>query len=244
MYFFRKYKDRMMVTIVAIILIIIIGITSKERLSLTKFEKFVGNIITPVSKITFNISKKVSGFFEVVTNLSKILKENEDLNIEVAKLKEENRELENIIGKSDYLKNEAELLNNTEHNFISAEVISKEPGNWYDRFLIDKGLKHGIEKGATIVQGIEVEKGIIKEGIVGRISDVGDNWAKVVSIIDELNSVSFKIIRTQDGGIISGSVDGTLSGYLFDSKADVIVGDKLYTSGLGKTFVKDIYIEK
>lgn len=242
MYFFRKYKDRMMVTIVAIILIIIIGITSKERLSLTKFEKFVGNLITPVSKITFNISKKVSGFFEVVTNLSKILKENEDLNIEVAKLKEENRELENIIGKSDYLKNEAELLNNTEHNFISAEVISKEPGNWYDRFLIDKGLKHGIEKGATIVQGIEVEKGIIKEGIVGRISDVGDNWAKVVSIIDELNSVSFKIIRTQDGGIISGSVDGTLSGYLFDSKADVIVGDKLYTSGLGKTFVKDIYI--
>lgn len=64
MYFFRKYKDRMMVTIVAIILIIIIGITSKERLSLTKFEKFVGNIITPVSKITFNISKKVSGFLK------------------------------------------------------------------------------------------------------------------------------------------------------------------------------------
>ena len=72
--------------------------------------------------------------------------------------------------------------------------------------------------------------------------DVGDNWAKVISVVDELNSTSFKIIRTQDGGIITGNVDSSLEGYLFDYTADIIEGDELYTSGLGGIYLKDIYI--
>lgn len=242
MYFFKKYKNRMMVTLVAIILIVIIGTTSKNRIEISKFEKVIGNVLTPLNKITFNIREKTFGFFEVIKNLSSLLEENEELKAQVAKLEEENRDLENIVGKADYLKNEVELLKSTEHKVVSAEIIGKEPGNWYDTFIIDKGSKDNIKKGDTIVQGIELEKDLIKEGIVGRVADVGPNWAKVVSIIDEMNSIAFKIIRTQDGGIISGDIDNSLSGYLFDSKADVIVGDRLYTSGLGGIFKKDIYI--
>lgn len=242
MYFFKKYKDRMMVTAVAIILLVIIGKTNTERVSISKFEKVVGSVISPVNKLSFSIGEKTSGFFYTITNLSKILKENKDLKEDIKVLKDENRNLQNIIGKTDYLKREADLIKSTKLNLIDAQVTSKEPGNWYDRFIIDKGIKHGIKKGQTVVQGIEGEKGEVIEGIIGRVVDVGPNWSKIISIVDELNSISFKIIRTQDGGIISESIDGVLNGYLFDNKADIIVGDKLYTSGLGENFVKDIYI--
>lgn len=242
MYFFKKYKDRMIVTGVAVILLIIIGITSRERIKMTKFEKIIGNLLTPVSKISFNVTKRVSNVFSSIRDIGNLKEENEELKALVAKLEEENRDYLNIIGKADYLKIESELLENTKHDLIPAQIISKEPGNWYDRFVIDKGLKDGVKKGATVVHGIEVDNDFVQEGIVGRIVDVGDNWAKVITIIDELNSISFKNIRTQDGGIITGSVDNTLSGYLFDSKSDVIIEDKLYTSGLGGSFVKDIYI--
>lgn len=242
MYFFKKYKDRMMVTCVAIILLIIIGVTSSERLSLTKFEKIIGNLLTPVSKVSFNVGEKISNIFIDIKSIGNLKEENEELKILLAKLEEENRDYVDILGKADYLKQEASLLENTKHNLISAEIISKEPGNWYERFVIDKGLKDGIKKGATVIHGIEVEQDFIQEGIVGRVVDVGDNWAKIVTIIDELNRISFKNIRTQDGGIITGSVDNTLSGYLFDSKSDVIIEDKLYTSGLGGVYIKDIYI--
>ncbi len=40
----------MIVTAVAIILIVIIGITSSERMSLSKPEKLVGDILAPVEK--------------------------------------------------------------------------------------------------------------------------------------------------------------------------------------------------
>ena len=231
-----------MVVIITIILLVIIGYTSSEREIISKSEKIVGNVLSPVSKVTFNLGRNISDFFGSIFKFVNVKEENDELKKQIIALESSQRELENIIGKSDYLRNEAKILESTNHNFLHAQIISKEPGNWYDRFLIDKGIKDGIVKGATIIQGIEIEKDLFQEGIVGRVVDVGDNWAKVITIIDELNSISFKVIRTQDGGILSGEVDGTISGYLFDNKADIIVGDKLYTSGLGGTFIKDIYI--
>ncbi|QQY80420.1 rod shape-determining protein MreC [Keratinibaculum paraultunense] len=242
MFFLKKYKNRMIVTAVAIILIIIIGVTSTERMSLTKVEKVIGNIFAPIGKFFYNISMKVSDFFASIKDMGRLKTENEELKNIVIELEEQNRKYEDLIGKSDYLKNEAELMKKAKYNLIPAQVIGKEPGNWFNRFVIDKGFKDGIKKDDTVIQAVETEKGIVEEGIVGRVVEVEDNFAKVVSIIDENNKISFKVIRTQDGGIISGIVDEKLSGYLFDMKADVIKGDKLFTSGLGGIYVKDIYI--
>ncbi|MBW4827279.1 MAG: rod shape-determining protein MreC [Clostridiaceae bacterium] len=239
---FKKYKDRMIVTVVAIILIIIIGMTSSERMKITGFEKAIGNIISPVEKLFFNVGKSVSNIFSTIGNIGKFKEENEQLKKKIALLEEENRKYEDIIGKTDFLRNEARLKEKTSYKLIDAQVIGKEPGNWFDRFIIDKGLNDGIKKGDTVIQGVEVNKSLIQEGVIGKITDVGDNWAKVSSIVDESSNISFKVTRTQDGGILSGSVDNKISGYFFDNKADVKKGDKLFTSGLGESYVKDLYI--
>lgn len=242
MHFFKKYRDRMIVILVTVILLIIIGNTSTERESISNLEKVVGNILTPISNVTYSIGNSVSTFFGSVFDFVDVKEENDQLKEKITALESENRDLENIIGKTDYLRNEAKLIESTNHKIISAEITSKEPSNWYDRFVINKGLKDGIVKGATVVQGVEIEQNLFQEGVVGRVVDVGSNWSKVITIIDELNSISFKVIRTQDGGILSGDVNRSINGYFFDNKADVIVGDKLYTSGLGGSYIKDIYI--
>ncbi len=231
-----------MVTAVAIILIVIIGVTSTERMALSKFEKVIGNILTPVGKISNSVGKNLSDFFDNLRNIGTLKEENETLKKKIAELEEENRNYLSIIGKTEYLKNEARLLENTKFNLIPSQITGKEPGNWFDRFTIDKGIQDGVKKGDTVVQGIEIDQNTIIEGIVGRVVDVGDNWAKIITVVDELSSLSFKILRTQDGGIISGGIDSKISGYLFDNKADVIKGDKLFTSGLGGAFVSDIYV--
>ncbi len=247
MSFFKRYKNRMIVALVTIILIIVIGVTSGDRAKLSGFEKTIGNILSPVQKVFFNISKTISDGFSTITNISKIKEENEELQKTIAKLEEENRKYEDIISKTDFLRNESKLKERTKYKLIEAQIIGKEPGNWFDRFIIDKGLKDGVKKGDTVIEGVEVEQDIVQEGIVGRVVDVGDNCAKITSIVDESSNISFKIIRTQDGGILSGSLDNEnldneIKGYLFDSKVDVVKGDKLFTSGLGGVYVKDLYI--
>ena len=250
MSFLKRNKEKILVATIAIILIAIIGVTNKEREELTKIEKVVGNIFMPIGKTANSFGKKVSDLFTGLGEISKLKEENESLKNHVLKLEDENRKLSNVIGKTDFLKKEANLIKNTKYNLIESQVIGKEPGSWFDRFTIDKGLNDGIKKGDTVIQGVEIENNIISEGLVGRVVDVGDNWAKVVTIVDGLSKISFKILRTQDGGIISGnvdnkttgSIDNKVSGYLFDDEADIIKGDKIYTSELGGAFVSDLYI--
>lgn len=241
MRFLRKYKERIIVTSVAVILLVLISVTG-NRTNLSKGEKIVGNILTPVSKVTFNVGKSISNFVDSLLNFTNLKDENEELKEYIIELEDENRNLENLIGKSSFLESEAEILKNTSFNTLRAQVTSKEPGNWFNGFVIDKGINDGVRSGDSIIQGIEVEDGVYQEGIIGRVTDTGDNWAKVISIIDENSNISFRITRTQDGGVLQGSIEGELSGYLFDDKADVIVGDTIYTSGLGGIFEEDIYI--
>lgn len=242
MSFFKKYKNRMIVTAVAIILIIIIGITSGNRKSLSKIERGIGNALVPVERFFYRISRKTSNFFTSIKDTGNLKEENEKLKIQISELEEKNRNYENLIGKSDSLKREAELLKNTKYNLIEAEVIGREPNNWFDRFTIDKGIKDGIKKGDTVIQAIEIGNNTIEEGVIGRVIEVGDDWSKVISLIDENSRIAFTITRTQDGGVISGTMDGKLSGYLYDTKADIMKGDKLFTSGLGGKYRKDLYI--
>lgn len=230
----------MMVASVAIILLVLIGVTSTERMALTKVEKIIGNILTPIGKISNSVGENLSVFFEDLRNISSLKAENEELKKQIVVLEDENRSYLNLIGKTDYLKSEYKLLNSTTYNLLKAQIVGKEPDNRFDRFTIDKGINDKIKKGDTVIQGVELDQNTVIEGIVGRVIEVGDNWAKIITV--ELSNVSFKILRTQDGGIISGSTDGRISGYLFDNKADVIKGDKLFTSGLGGAYVSDIYI--
>ncbi|HLR35099.1 MAG TPA: rod shape-determining protein MreC [Tissierellales bacterium] len=239
---FKKYKSRMVVTAVAIILIITMGMTNSGRKKMTKTENVFGNVFEPVEKFFYNTGQKFAGFFGSIGNIGKLKSENEELKKKIAALEDENRKYEDVIGKSDFLRMEAELFKNTKHDLISAQVIGKEPGNWFNRFKIDKGSNDGIKKDDIVVQGVERERNVYHEGVIGRVVEVGEDWAKVTSIVDESSNISFKITRTQDGGMLSGNVDGELNGYLFESKADVTKGDKLMTSGLGGGYIKDLYI--
>jgi len=239
---FKKYGGRMIVTIVTIILLILIGLTARDREKITIAENTIGKFIAPVEKLFYNVGENIASTFKSIGNLSQMKKENVALKGEEAQLRSQNRKYENIINQSSYLKNEAVLRENTKYDLVNAQIIGKDPGNWFDRFIIDKGSKDGIKKNDPVIQAIEVEDEIIEEGLVGRVTEVGENWAKVVAIIDEGSNVSFNVIRTQDGGIVSGNVEGNLNGYLFDSKADIVRGDKLITSGLGGIFIKGLYI--
>lgn len=239
---FKKFKWRMIVALVAIILVIVIGVTASGRENATAAESFIGKLITPIQKFFYNGGESITTTFKSIGDISQLKRENTELKEELSKLQSQIRKYEDVISRSDYLRNEAILKDKTKLNLVDAQIIGKDPGNWFDRFIIDKGLKDGIKKDDAVIQGVVIDGDTIVEGLVGRVIEVGDDWAKVISIIDEGSNVSFNIIRTQDGGIVKGDFEGNLSGYLFDAKADIVKGDKLLTSGLGGVFVKDLYI--
>ncbi|MDD3168092.1 MAG: rod shape-determining protein MreC, partial [Eubacteriales bacterium] len=111
------------------------------------------------------------------------------------------------------------------YNYVTADVVAMDGSNWFNLFTINAGTKDGLYKDAVVING---------DGLIGRVLEVGSDWAKVISVIDESNSVSFKVFRDmQLLGILSGDGKGSLKGYMIDTEAAVIEGDILITSGIG-----------
>ena len=232
----------MIVTFVTIILVVIIGITVSGRDQITKAESGLGGLMLPLQNVLSKASNGVSDGIYSIKNVFTYKKKNEKLEKEIVKLKDQVNKQEQVISRKEFLKKEYEMLDNTGYELTRAEIIGKDPGNWFEKFMINKGEKDGVKKGDIIIQGAEIENDVIVEGLVGRVLDVGSNWSKVISIIDGGSSVSFTVSRTQEGGVGKGNLEGKVTGELFDMDTSVVKADKVFTSGLGGAFPRDLYI--
>lgn len=120
-------------------------------------------------------------------------------------------------------------------NAISAEVIGKDPSQWYKTLVIDKGSAEGITKGLSVV---------VPEGIVGQVIDTSTHYAKVLLIIDSNSAVDALVQQTRAHGVIKGdSKNRCLLNYV--SRKEIVgVGDSVVSSGLDGVFAKGFLIGK
>ena len=144
----------------------------------------------------------------------------DQLTIENSQLMQEKYELEDL--RALY------ALDRSYSNYskIAANVIGKDPGNWFSSFQIDKGYNDGIEVDMNVLSG---------SGLVGIVTKVGSDWAQVRSIIDDTSNVSAMILTTADNCMVSGNLQLMSEGYisisqLKDSDDQVEYGAKVVTS--------------
>lgn len=238
---FNIFKSKIMiVTVVAIILLVIIGITFEGRDSITTAEKVVGNTLTPVQKFFQLGSNFISDLVNPVLNVWKLDEENQELRSENIRLQNDIIKLKLRIQEFEDLKDLQTALNyandNNIQDYITSNVIAKDPGNWFNIFTIDVGLNDGVTKNSTVMNG---------DGLIGLVYEVGDSWAKVITLIDNRSRVSFEVLgeTNENMGIINGNGEALLKGYLFDHETRVSAGDQIITSGLG-LYPKGIQIGK
>lgn len=216
-------------TIAVIILIMIIGFTAQQREEMNVIERGIGRIILPLQRTVSSLMNTVEESVVTLIKSSEIKEENERLTSENESLQQELVDLQLTREELTELRVLHQTLNNIDRsvdlNPVTANVVAKNPGNWFEMFTIDAGTDNGVKKDSVVIGS---------GGLVGRVYETGGNWAKIIAIIDNGSSVSFQVLR--DGtyqGIVSGSVTHELSGYLFDPDAEIVVGDQLITSGIG-----------
>lgn len=234
---YQKLK-RWAIFISAIMIIAIMGLTMGGRERVTFVENVVGRIVTPVQKGVYNVGKFIGDKIDPIISIwtledenKALLAENERLNqalIDAQLTEEEYEDLTDLKSVLNYVDDRRI------DSYITANIIGKDTGNWYNMFIIDAGTENGITKYSAVMNG---------NGLVGLVYEVGANWGKVVTIIDNKTSIGFEVLgadKTYDG-ILHGSVNSVISGELFDPHAVVEEGNTIVTSGLG-VLAKGIHI--
>lgn len=234
---YQKLK-RWAIFISAILVIAIMGLTMGGRERVTFVENVVGRIVTPVQKGVYNVGRFIGDKVDPIISIWTLEDENKELLAENERLSQELIEAQ--LTKEEYedlteLKSALNYVDDLKiDSYLTANIIGKDTGNWYNMFVIDAGTDDGVTKYSAVMNG---------KGLVGLVYEVGANWAKVITIIDNKTSISFEVIgadKTYDG-TLHGSVNSVISGELFDPHAVVEEGNTLVTSGLG-VLAKGIHI--
>ena len=192
----------------------------------------------PMQKGLNKIGSYVSGQVDNLTELDQIRQENERLSEEVAQLREDNTRYQ--LQQAE-LEQYQELLDMKEqypdYETTGAHIISKNSGNWYQTFKIDKGS----------ADGIQVDMNVIADGgLVGIVTSVETNTATVSTIIDDGRSVSAMALISQAPCIVTGDLllyeEGRLLLQYIDKDDNLENNYKIVTSNTSSEYLPGILI--
>ncbi len=199
----------------------------------------VGYLVVPFQQGIGKIGEWLSNRSEELVQIRALLDENARLKEEIAALTEENTLLQQDKYELNRLRELVELDEQyASYHKVGARIIGRDSGNWYSAFIIDKGEAEGLDTDMNVIAG---------GGLVGRITAVGPNWAKVTSIISDNSNVSAMTLSTEDNMTVSGDLKLMANGcisfkQLMDGQDLVREGDKVVTSDISDKYLPNILI--
>lgn len=241
-------KGRNLLTVLVIVCIGLILVTLTTSIVAEPVRNVTGYLVAPFQNGVNNIGKWLTDQLSGFQDVKELARENDELKKEIAELTQKNNEL---------VQNQTELTRLEElysldkkysdYSKVAASVISKDPGNWYSTFVVNKGSRDGIGVNMNVLgQG----------GLIGIVTEVGANWAQVRSIIDDESNISGMASNTSEPCIVSGNLLGMDNGKidfkgLRDDDNAVTEGTSIVTSnisdkyltGLLIGYVSDIYLD-
>lgn len=209
------------------------GITSEP------LAEAAGMIVVPFEKSINGIGSWLGEINQAFQDKQDLISKNQELQDAVDTLTEQN----NILIQNQSELSRLQELYNLDEEYssypkVAARIISKDPGNWYDTFMINKGSNDGIRVDNNVIAG---------KGLVGIVTEVGTNWATVRAIIDDSSYVSVMTVGTDDNCVVAGDLELIDEGklrfsQLYDKDDKVTVGERIVTSNISDKYVEGLFV--
>lgn len=236
----RKFEltPRYMLLIFTVICALLIAVSAFFGTQGGPLSNVTTSIIMPMQKGVSSIGNWFVEKSRAFENIRDLQRRNEELEDKVNELTMQNRALLQDRYELDRLRELYELSERySDFPTVGARIIGKGAGNWFNVFLIDKGKE----------SGISVDMNVIADGgLVGIVTEVGDGWSKVKSIIDDTSSVSAMVLTTQDTCMVKGSQQNIVNDYIdveyLSKDAVVEEGAELVTSNISSKYLEGIAI--
>ncbi len=238
---FFFYEKREYVLLISYLLISLSFMIVKSP----KANKTIKNVVTSISyplQISINfLSDTVNNFWLSVNELNKTKKELAILKQQLQKLETASIEINELKRENERLRLLLENKKKIDYPTVYAEIIARDPSNYYSSFIINAGENVGIDINMPV---ITYQNGI--KGVVGKTIEVYRKSAKVLPIIAVGSYMGAMLSTLRYIGVIKGV--GAKGDYLlldYISKDAILnFGDEVITSGQGGIFPKGLLIGK
>ena len=223
----RRTIKKSAIAVLFVLVFVFMLLNKTNNALIEKTSTTAEEIITPITEILVMPASMLLNGYDYLRSLRKIDLENQAL-------REENRKLIMANAKNRALEIEnkilADMLNYVvppEADFITAKVVAQEGNAFAHSLTVYVGENNHVEKGQVAISD---------KGVVGRVEDVGSRYAKI-ALINNINSkISVMIEDTRVRGMMVGQNDIWPELVFLPLDAELNVGDKVVTSGIGGVF--------
>ena len=198
----------------------------------------VAVVTVPMQKGMNYMGMWASDSYDSFQEVNALLKENKELKNKIDELNEENNQLRQDSYELDRLRDLYALDQKYPgYEKVGARIIGTTSDNWFSTFTVDKGSKDGIEVDMNV---------IATGGLVGIVTEVGDNYAVIKTVIEDGSYVSGMLIDTGDICAVKGNIElmdqGIIEVEHFKNSSVVRNGDKVVTSNISDKYLPGILV--
>ena len=187
-----------------------------------------------VGGIQAGFSKVIAGFDGIWDDYIAIVgvkKENGALLEEIRLLKAQNNNFLEAAATNVRLTKLLEMKETIAPPTLTAEIIGKDPSQWFKTIIINRGSSDGVKKGMPVVT---------VEGVVGQVKNTAPHFSKVLLANDPNSAIDVSIQKNRVQGIIKGNGKGGFSLQYVLKNYAIEKGDRVITSGVGGVFPKGL----
>jgi rod shape-determining protein MreC len=182
------------------------------------------NVTAPIlDALSRPIASSVAAYHHV-TGLFDAYDENQTLKAEIARLKALDQNSAKLTAENAMLRSLERFVPDGAVNFVSARVVGEGGGPFVRSVLINAGARDGLTRDQAVVTG---------DGLVGRLTDVGDRASRVLLLTDLNSRVPVVIEETRERAILAGDNSERPTLAYLPPDARVTSGQRVVTSGNG-----------
>ncbi len=190
-------------------------------------------VISTLQEGLMVVSQGMGGFWSGYIALTGVREENLRLREQLYRLQNQNIQLLETRSALERIESLLELKTQSGFPLIAARVIARDPTNWHQTMVIDKGSE----------DGIAVDMGVmVTAGVVGRVTKIRPGIAHILLLTDRNSAIPALIQRTRDEGIVEGAEGGLARLKFIPTLSELEEGDQVLTSGLIGSFPKGLLI--
>ena len=185
---------------------------------------FLTQLLIPVQQVLAGVGAAGDRFASAIAQIDQLRDDNSRLQTENDRLTLDNVRLREQAIAGQQAERLLALQRNVPFESVPAPVIARDP----------TGILHSIVLGIGSDDGVKVGHVVLSvQGLVGRVSEVGTNYSKVLLVTDSSSVVSALVQGSRATGIVRGQFgDALIMDWLLQTEP-VKEGDVVITAGLG-----------
>ena len=224
----------------AVLSVSLFSILLSENRTLDPLQNLSLTIASPMQNGLRDVADPISDLFHGIFNRGDLVRENERLREELARLQTETAATEDAQRRLQELEEALGVKENRPDDvFVVADVIAQDPSGFKRALAIDRGSKDGLDEGMVVLS---------KSGsLVGVVSLVYEEFSWLRLISDPNNAVNIAVLTgggdgTEARGVAVGDMRSRLSLEMLPTEAQIQEGDLVITSGLGGNYPRTLLL--